>query len=80
MLLDLESSVVWDDLTESTLEMKLESVAKMVEANQKMLASGGLVFSVSEMREVAGYEAIAPIEPMGEDLPDDDPLADEVAE
>ena len=73
MLLAVESSVIWDDLTEPTLEEKLANVVKMVDANQKMLATGEIVFSVDEMREVAGYDAIAPIEPLGEELPEDDP-------
>lgn len=73
MLLSVESSVVWDNLTEPSLEEKLANVQKMVDANQKMLATGELVFSIEEMREVAGYEAVAPIEPLGEELPEDDP-------
>lgn len=80
MLLTVEASVIWDNLGEPSLEEKLANVTKMVDANQKMLASGELVFTVSEMREVAGYDAIAPIEPMGEDLPDDDPGEDVVEE
>lgn len=81
ILLDVESAVIWSDLTEPTLEMKLSNVQKMVDANQKMLASGEQVFTVDEMREVAGYEASAPIEPLTEELPDseDDPGADVVA-
>jgi hypothetical protein len=80
MLLTVESAVIWDDLTEPTLEEKLANVQKMVDANQKMLASGEQVFTVDEMREVAGYDAVAPIEPLGEELPEDDPGADVVAE
>ena len=78
MLLTVEASVIWDNLGEPSLEEKLANVAKMVDANQKMLGAGELVFTVDEMREVAGYDAIAPIEVMGEDLPDDDPGADVV--
>lgn len=75
MLLPVESSVCWDNLAEPTLEEKLANVTKMVDANQKMLASGEAVFSIDEIREVAGYDAVAPIEPMGEELPEDDPDA-----
>jgi hypothetical protein len=81
MLLAVESSVIWDNLAEPSLEEKLANVQKMVDANQKMLGAGEMVFTVDEMREVAGYDAIAPIEPMGEELPEEeeevrpDPLA-----
>ena len=78
MLLDVESSVIWSDLTEATLEMKLGNVVHMVDANQKMLASGEMVFTVDEMRSIAGFEAVQVIEPLGEELPEDDPgLVDE---
>lgn len=80
MLLAVESSVIWDNLAEPTLDEKLANVTKMVDANQKMLGAGELVFTVDEMRQVAGYDAVAPIEPMGEELPEDDPGADVVAE
>jgi hypothetical protein len=79
MLLAVESAVIWDDLTEPTLEEKLANVQKMVDANQKMLASGEIVFSVSELREGAGYDAVAPIEPLGEELPEDEPGEDAVS-
>lgn len=72
MLPDVESSVIWDNLTEPSLDEKLANVTKMVDANQKMLGSGEMVFSVDEMREVAGYEAAQPIEPLGEELPEDE--------
>jgi len=80
MLLAVESSVIWDDLTEPSLEEKLANVQKMVDANQKMLATGEQVFTVDEMREVAGYDAVAPIEPLTEDMPDEEPPEDVVAE
>lgn len=80
MLLPLETSVVWDDLSEPTLEEKLANVTKMVDANQKMLASGEQVFTVDEMREVAGYDAVAPIEPMGEELPEYEQKGEEGAD
>ena len=80
MLLTVEASVIWDNLGEPSLEEKLANVTKMVDANQKMLGAGELVFTVDEMREVAGYDAIAPIEPMGEELPEDDPGEDVEAE
>lgn len=70
MILEVESSVIWSDLTESTLDMKLTNVTKMVDANQKMLASGEMVFSVDEMRSVAGFEAVAAIEPLTEEIDD----------
>lgn len=80
MLLDVESSVIWSDLTESTLEMKLANVVKMVDSNQKMLASGEMVFTVDEMRSVAGFEAVVPIEPMGEDLDETEDITAEQAD
>lgn len=70
MLAPIESSVQWSDLTEQSLEERLANVTKMVDANQKMLGSGEMVFSVDEMREVAGYEAIAPIEPLADEDPE----------
>lgn len=72
MLTPIESSVKWSDLTEQSLEERLANVQKMVDANQKMLGSGELVFTIDEVREVAGYQAVSPITPLGEDI-DDDP-------
>lgn len=72
MLLAVESSVIWDDLTEPTLEEKLANALKMAEINAKFLAMGEAVYSVDEVREVTGYDAVAPITPMGEELDDED--------
>lgn len=79
MLLTVETSVIWSDLSEPTLEEKLANVTKMVDANQKMLASGEQVFTVDEMRAVAGYEAVQPIMPLTEEM-DDEPLEEELPE
>ena len=64
-----EFTVMWDDLSESTQQEKLDNATKMAEINAKMLASGAPVFTVEEIREAAGYDNEAP-EPV---LPDVDP-------
>ena len=42
--------VDWDDLTGATEEQKFERMGKMADANQKMTATGGTVFTDDEMR------------------------------
>ncbi|MNQ14508.1 hypothetical protein D3C85_274620 [compost metagenome] len=69
ILRPVETSVVWSDLTEMSLEEKLANALKMVECNSKSLASGEMVFTVDEIRTTAGYEVLPTIEP----LPDEDP-------
>jgi len=68
-----ESSVLWDDLTESSQDDRMTIVGKMADINSKMLATGDTVFTEEEMREVGGYT------PKNQDIPlgEDDPLADD---
>ena len=69
--------VDWSDLTAPTLEEKLVISEKMAKVNQAMFATGDVVFTDAEIREVAGYETVAdpvltePIE-LDDELEDDD--------
>lgn len=72
VLLTLEYSICWDDLTEASKEEKMSIVMKMADCNAKMLSSGQPVFTAEEMREVGGYDNDAELPP----LPDMDPLPD----
>lgn len=63
-------TVMWDDLTESTVEQKLDNAAKLAEINQKSMS--GAVFTDNEIRNAAGYEASDMQDPM----PEDDPTQD----
>ena len=55
VLLTVETSVCWDDLTEASQGEMLANVVLMADVNQKMLASGELVFSIKRMIEASGY-------------------------
>ena len=63
-------TVMWDDLTESTVEQKLDNASKLADINQKSVS--GTVFSDNEIRNAAGYEAVDMPEPMPEGNPTDD--------
>lgn len=63
-------TVMWDDLTESTVEQKLDNASKLADINQKSVS--GTVFSDNEIRNAAGYEATDMPEPMPEGDPTDD--------
>lgn len=63
-------TVMWDDLTESTVEQKLDNASKLADINQKSVS--GTVFSDNEIRNAAGYEATDMQEPMPEGDPTDD--------
>jgi hypothetical protein len=56
VLLTVESSVCWDDLSEASQAEMLANVVLMADVNQKMLASGELVFSIKRMIEASGYD------------------------
>jgi hypothetical protein len=67
--------VSWSDLTAPTLEEKLQIGERMANINKAMFATGELVFSEDEIREVAGYEANGDAgfkEPLGLDSDGDD--------
>lgn len=61
-----EYTVMWDDLTEATQADKLGNAKVMSEINQTAQNSGAEVFTATEIREAAGYDAL-----------DDEPLPDE---
>lgn len=63
-------TVMWEDLTESTVEQKLDNASKLADINQKSVS--GTVFSDNEIRNAAGYEATDIPEPMPEGDPTDD--------
>lgn len=56
VLLTVEFSVCWTDLSEASQAEMLANVVLMADVNQKMLASGELVFSVKRMIEASGYD------------------------
>jgi hypothetical protein len=67
--------VSWSDLTAPTLEEKLLIGERMAKINQAMFATGDIVFTEDEIREVAGYEANGDddlSEPLGLDIDGDD--------
>ena len=72
VLLTLEFSVCWDDLTEASKDEKMSIVLKMADCNSKMMASGQPIFTAEEMREVGGYDNDVELPP----LPDVNPPAD----
>ena len=71
-----ESSVLWDDLTESSQSERFATAKTLAEICQMLLATGDAPFTAEEIRETAGFSAIPTGDPLGEDM-DDDSLADE---
>lgn len=71
-----ESSVLWDDLTESSQSERFATAKTLAEICQMLLATGDAPFTAEEIRETAGFSAIPTGDPLGEDM-DDDPLVDE---
>ena len=63
-------TVMWDDLTESTVEQKLDNASKLADINQKSVS--GTVFTDNEIRNAAGYEATDMPDPMPEGETTDD--------
>ena len=63
-------TVMWDDLTEATIEQKLDNASKLADINQKSMS--GAVFTDNEIRNAAGYEASDIPAP----LPEEDPAQD----
>ena len=74
VLLTTETSVCWNDLTESSKDEKMTIVQKMADINAKMLSSGVPVFTAEEMRDVGGFENGEELPP----LPDMDPPQDDL--
>lgn len=75
VLLTVEFSVVWDDLTEASKDEKISIVVKMADVNAKMLSSGQPVFTAEEMREVGGYDNDVELPPLPDIAPPEDPAA-----
>lgn len=73
VLLTLEYSVCWDDLTEASKDEKMSIVMKMADCNSKMLASGQPIFTAEEMREVGGYDNDVELPPLPDIAPPEDP-------
>lgn len=74
VLMTVETSVCWNDLTESSKDEKMTIVQKMADINAKMLSSGVPVFTAEEMRDVGGFENGEELPP----LPDTDPSEDDL--
>lgn len=73
VLLTVEFSVCWDDLTEASKDEKMSIVLKMADCNAKMLASGQPIFTAEEMREVGGYDNDTELPPLPDIAPPEDP-------
>jgi len=50
--------IKWDDLTEASMEEKIDRALKMAEVNAKMAATGSTVFSDDEIRDAVGLPPI----------------------
>ena len=65
--------VEWDDLLARSDEERLDNSNKMAATNREnFLAGQGEVFTEQEIREAAGFEPDAELDPVDESLPDDD--------
>lgn len=75
VLLTLEYSVCWDDLTEASKDEKMTIADKMATVNQKMAGFGEVVFTPEEIREVGGYDNTEALPPLPDVAPPEDPAA-----
>lgn len=69
-----EFSVIWDDLTESTVIEKLAQAKEMALINREFIGSGEPVpFTAAEVRDVAGFDAAegGELPPLEDEEPDD---------
>lgn len=64
-------SLVWPDLTESSMVEKVDRADKMAGTNQKMKDSGEWVFTPEEIRSVVGFQPLSEKDKYREE-PDDD--------
>jgi|VirMetMinimDraft_7_1064189.scaffolds.fasta_scaffold15935_4 hypothetical protein len=55
-----EYSIEWDDLTESSMQEKIDRAGKMADINVKQTQSGGIepVFTEAEIRETIGFDPL----------------------
>lgn len=68
VLPDRDWFVDWSDLTEASMDEKIERADKMAGINQKLLGTGERAFTVDEIRETVDKE---PLDDAGLELPDD---------
>ena len=68
-----ESSVIWDDLTESSQSERFATAKTLAEICQILLATGETPFTAEEIRETAGFSSMPAGDTLGEN--DEDPLA-----
>lgn len=73
VLLTVEFSVCWDDLTEASKDEKMTIADKMATVNQKMAAFGEIVFTQDEIRTVGGYENTDDLPALPDVTPPPDP-------
>lgn len=71
VLADKDWFVDWSDLTESSMDKKIDRASKMAEMNAKAIGTGERYFKTDEVREVMDMEP-------GEDLASDPPAKDEI--
>lgn len=62
----------WTDLTEASMDEKIARAGKMAEINSKMQASGEVVFTSDEIREVVDKEPLSDDEKYRDETTDDD--------
>lgn len=65
-----EFTVIWDDLTESAQEDKLNNAKAMTEINDKAISTGQPIFEDDEIRTAAGYESMGDVAPLPDVEPD----------
>lgn len=70
-----EFEIEWPDIAAPSDDQKLGNLTKMTQAMTAAFQAGlPPIFSVEELRKVAGYKEAFPLLPMGEGDPVDDPL------
>ena len=68
---DMDWDLDWKDLTESSMVEKIERVGKMGTVNKSMEASGEMVFTHEEMREVVNLKPLSESEKFYDIIEDD---------
>ena len=59
LLKDHEWPLSWTDLTESSMDQKVERAGKMADINQKMAGTGEIIFLGDEIRASVGMEPLS---------------------
>lgn len=65
----------WTDLTEISMEEKIERAERMAKVNQQMQYTRELVFTPDEIRDAVGFEALSDAERLFDAIDDDDARA-----